>query len=753
MRELNLGNNMVSALQERLRDLQQRLQTRFRDFREQHPSIFRGLLYGGIGVAVLSCVLTIYCFTKFSALVDRRMTGGFKHSARIYAAVPEDITPAALALRSENDLTDEEPGLMASVFDGSRARRRVVTFEDIPKVLLNAVLSGEDRVFFKHPGINPKRIAGAFVFNMKKGNSSQGGSTITQQLARSLFLNRAPTLRRKVSEAFIALILEHRLTKEQIFAMYANEIYLGQRDSFAIHGFAEAAKSYFGKDLQDLTLSEAATLAGIIPAPNAYSPVQHPERATARRDLILRIMHDSKSISDAEYEEAKQAQLTIAPKVDPAEGHYLIDFVQEELRRDFPEETLMSGGLKVYTTVDIPLQKAALEAVAQGLILVEAELKKRKRKSDKSVPQAAPQAGLIALDPRTGEIKAMVGGTQYGATQFNRITQAMRQPGSIFKPIVYAAALETGRDGYSHFDLDPFDDEGPAPITPLTILLDEPTVFSSPTAPYRPKNFGGQFSGPVPLRTAFQRSLNIPTVSLAQAVGYNRVVAMARRLGLNPKIQAYPSVALGAFEVTPLEMAGAYTAFANGGKRTEPHAIRKVESENGEVLKTYETEWRTVLSPQLAYLMTHLMQGVVNYGTGGGVRARGFRLPAAGKTGTSRDGWFAGYTKNLLVITWVGYDDGHDLNLEGSRSALPIWVEFMKKAYQIHPVKDPKAMAFNPPPGIEVVNIDSATHRRGDPSCGESFYEAFLWGTAPKASCMDSVDPVLTSDLSVSASR
>ena len=518
--------------------------------------------------------------------------------------------------------------------------------------------------------------------------------------------------------------------------MYANEVYLGQRDSFAIHGFAEAAKAYFGKDIQDLTLSDAATLAGIIPAPNAYSPVQHPERATARRNLILRIMHESKDITDAEYEKAKQVELKISSSVDPAEGHYLVDYIQEELRRDFSEETLMAGGLKVYTTVDLPLQKAALDSVAHGLTLVEAELTKRTKKTDKPVQHAPPQAGLIALDPRTGEIKAMVGGTRYGASQYNRITQALRQPGSIFKPIVYAAALETASTGFP-LDIDPNDDEGAALITPLTMLLDEPTEFSSPGGVYAPKDYGDQYSGPVMLRTAFQRSLNIPAVALARSIGYERVVAMARRLGLNPQIRAYPSVALGAFEVTPIEMAGAYTAFANGGRRVKPHAIRKIASDDDRVLKTYQSEPKNVLSPQLAYQMTHLMEGVLNYGTGAGVRARGFLLPAAGKTGTSRDGWFAGYTKDLLVITWVGFDDGQDLNLEGARSALPIWTEFMKKAYAIHPVPDLAAMRFSPPSGIEFVRIDSATRLRGDPSCGDSFDEAFINGTAPTASCMD----------------
>jgi penicillin-binding protein 1B len=688
------------------------------------------ILFATLGVAVLCAMFTIYWYTRFSITVSERLDGDFKNSARIYAAVPDDIPPTALALRNASaSESEDEPGLMTNFFDADRARQRIVEFDGLPRMLVRAVLAGEDRTFFHHYGLSPKRIVAAFVFDMKQGETAQGASTITQQLARTLFLTREPTLRRKLSEAMIALILERRLTKEQIFTMYSNEVYLGQRESFAIHGFGEAAMAYFGKDLQDLTLAEAATLAGIIPAPNAYSPVQHPERAIARRALILRTLHDTDEISDAEYKEADKAAMKIAPSLDSTEGHYLVDFIREELRHDFSETALLTDGMKVQTTVDIPLQRAAMEAVAHGVAAVEAELAKRKRPA-----HPAPQAGLIALDPRTGEIKAMVGGTRYGESQYNRITAAMRQPGSIFKPIVYAAALETAQD-LSRFDLNPGQDEGAEYITPASLIIDEPTEFGSPGQVYIPKNYGGQYLGPVALRTAFQRSLNVPAVRVARAIGYDRVVRMARRLGLNPQIRAYPSVALGAFEVTPIEMAGAYTAFANGGRRVEPHAIRRVTTDIGLDLKTYDAKPTSVISPQLAYVMTHLMEGVLNYGTGAGVRARGFTLPAAGKTGTSRDGWFVGYTKDLLVIAWVGFDDGQDLNLEGARSALPIWAEFMKKAYQIHPVRDMSTMNFIPPTGIEFANIDIATLARGDASCGESFDEAFFYGTAPSAYC------------------
>jgi len=513
--------------------------------------------------------------------------------------------------------------------------------------------------------------------------------------------------------------------------MYANEVYLGHRDTFAIHGFAEASRAYFGKELRDLTLAESATLAGIIPAPNAYSPVNHPDRAIARRDLILKIMADAGDITNAQYLEAKRSPLNVAANVDPTEGQYLVDYIRDQLLKDFSEDTLMTGNLRVQTTVDLRLQAIASDAVRKGLDNVNAQLAKR---SGGKGP--TPQAGLIALDPKTGEIKAMVGGTEYGATQYNRMTRAFRQPGSIFKPFVYAAALETALEGFST-DFIPDDEETSARISPITTLMDEPTVFYSKARSWAPQNFGGEYHGLVTLREAFQHSLNIPTVLLAERIGYDRVVSLARRMGLNPQIRSYPSVALGAFEVTPLEIAGAYTAFANGGQRTEPHAVRSVTSPDGRTLRTYPPQQQTVLSPQVAYVMTHLMEEVMNQGTGAGVRGRGFRLPAAGKTGTSRDGWFAGYTKDLLVIAWVGFDDGHDLNIEGARSALPIWAEFMKKAYDLYPARKIAEMYFQPPSGVEMVRIDAATLLRGDDSCGESFVEAFLPGTAPEGSCLD----------------
>jgi len=680
--------------------------------------VFKILLSMFLVFSIVSSAVVVHYYNRYARIIDLKLSRQvFRDSAKIYTVSPKLVT---------------------NLSDASRAKRRLVEFKDIPKVLVDAVTAGEDKSFFSHHGLDPIRIAGAFVSNLAETHRLQGGSTITQQLARNFFLTAEPTWRRKMSEAFIAVILEMRLTKEQIFTMYANEVYLGQRGSFAIHGFGEGSTAQFGKDLSELTLPEAATLAGIIPAPNAYSPSKHPDRATARRNLILKAMRKTGAITTENYEKATQAEMGIfRVKADATDAPYLVDFIREELLKDYSEEELMNGGLSVYTTLDSDLQKAAVEAVAHGLAFVEEQFDARKKKNTRE-DRPRPQAGLIALNSHTGEIKAMVGGTDYAASQYNRITQAFRQPGSIFKPFVYAAALETPYDVSSEADdtsadaIQSLDDRF---ITPLTTVMDAPKVFFYGSGTYEPNNYKHEYRGLVTVRTALQHSLNLATIRVAERIGYNRVATLAKRLGLNAKIQGYPSVALGAFEVTPIELAGAYTAFANEGRRIQPHALLRVAAADGKELKTYKYEPREVLRPQIAYLMTHLMEGVIDHGTGAGVRARGFNLPAAGKTGTSRDGWFAGYTKDLLVIAWVGFDDNRDLNLEGARSALPIWTEFMLKAYQLYPVRDATRMSFKPPPGIEIVSIDADTLMRATPFCQNTFQEAFIVGTAPTAYC------------------
>ena len=652
--------------------------------------------------------------------------------------------------------------LVTNLSDQTREKRRIVEYNDLPKVLVDAVTAAEDQHFFTHFGIDPVRLIGAFVQSVRASTRVAGTSTLTQQLARNFFLTPDRSIRRKAAEVFISFLLEQRLTKQQILTMYANEVYMGQRGSFSINGFGEAAPAYFGKDLAGLTLPEAATLAAIIPAPNGrYSPVKHADEVKRRRNNVLTAMHSMGSITDKEYEDAKNADIKVAPiKVDSSDAPYLVDFVREELLKDFSEDDITSSNLRVYTSIDPVLQKAAVEAVQNGLKFVQTQIAQRKHsKEEENLP--GPQAALIALDPHTGEIKAMVGGADYGTSQYNRITQASRQPGSIFKPIVYAAAFETAFDkdkppdappspdattsGTPSANPEPVSADAPQPdlrrqavITPITTLMDEPTTFVYEGGrTYEPNNYHQEYRGVVTARDALQHSLNVPTIKIAESIGYDRVAAMAKRLGLNAKIKGYPSVALGAFEVTPIEMAGAYTAFANEGRRLEPHALLRVTSADRNTLRAYKYEPKDVMRPDLAYLMTYLMEGVINNGTAAGpqgVRGRGFTLPAAGKTGTSRDGWFAGYTKDFLAIAWVGYDDNRDLNLEGARSALPIWTEFMMKATQLYP-PDPDKMYFSAPSGVEIARIDPESLLLANPSCPTTFEEAFIAGTAPTSYC------------------
>ena len=680
--------------------------------------VFRILVSVLVVFLIVSSAVVTHYYQRYARIIDLKLSRQvFQHTAKIYAASPKLVT---------------------SLSGASRAKRRLVAFKDIPKVLVDAVTAGEDQGFFRHHGLSPIRMVGAFVSNLDETNRLQGGSTITQQLARNFFLTAEPTWRRKMAEALIAVILERRLSKEDIFTMYANEVYLGQRGSFAIHGFGEGATAQFGKDLSELTLPEAATLAGMIPAPNAYSLSRHPDRATVRRNLILRAMLQMGAINAEDYEKAKQSRLeTIKLTTDTTDAPYLIDFIHEELLKDYSEEELMNDGLNVYSTLDPDLQRAAVEAVAKGLTFVETQFAARDKKRKNPDRRPLPQAGLIALNPHTGEIRAMVGGTDYAASQYNRITNAFRQPGSVFKPFVYAAALETPYDTNSETT----DIAGPSTqsldngfITLLTTIMDAPKMFVYDGRTYEPNNYRREYRGLVTVRAALQRSLNVATIRVAERIGYDRVAALAKRMGLNAKIKGYPSMALGAFEVTPLELAGAFSAFANNGKRIEPHAILRVEAADGKELRSYIYEPHQVLRPEIAYLVTHMMEGVIDRGTGAGVRARGFKLPAAGKTGTSRDGWFAGYTKDLLVIAWVGFDDNRDLGLEGARSALPIWTEFMLKAYALYPVGG-FPMAFIPPLGIEFVSIDPESLMLATPSCQNKFEEAFIAGTAPTAYC------------------
>jgi penicillin-binding protein 1B len=627
-----------------------------------------------------------------------------------------------------------EPLLITNLFDKSRQKRRLIQYQDVPKALRDAVLAIEDRRFFEHSGFDPIGIVRAAIVDVLRWERSQGASTITQQVVRNFWLTPERRWVRKLKEIYMSTILETRLTKEQIFTLYANDAYLGQRASFSINGFGEAATAYFNKDIKNLTIPEAALIAGIIQSPNRFNPVRHAERALQRRNVVLQAMLETGSIGKEQYQQAIKAPLNIAPpNADASDAPYFVDLVKDRMMEKYPEKDLLTQQYRIFTTLDLELQRIAYQAVREGAQRVDEALAKRRQRKVKlkkgekpppiSIePKDRVQACLIALDPHTGEIRALVGGRDYGTSQLNRITMAKRQPGSIFKPFVAAASLNTALDGAEQV------------ITPSTIVDDSPTVFEFDDQAYEPNNYGEKFYGPVTLRKTLNKSLNVATVKIAEITGLRKIVALARQAGMNDRLLATPALALGAYEVTPLEISGAFTIFANGGVRVEPCFIRSVKDTRGKFIEKPELKIKPVLDPRIAYVMTNLMEGVINRGTAARVRALGFNLPAAGKTGTSHDGWFAGYTSGLLCIVWVGFDDNRELNLDGAASALPIWTEFMKKSAALQPWL--ANVPFLPPAeGIRTVSIDENTGLLASSDCPNVIQENYVAGSEPQQAC------------------
>jgi len=631
-----------------------------------------------------------------------------------------------VSLRDNTERTyyDLEPELITNLFNHNRERRRLVRFEDIPAHLVNAILAAEDKRFFQHAGFDPIRVLKAGWVTFVLRDRLEGASTLSMQLAGDVWLDRSQrTYRRKAAEVLITLHLERKLTKEQIFEYYANQIYLGRVGTFDIHGYGQAAQAYFEKEIGELTLPEAALLAGLPQAPSRYNPFRNPERAKARRNLVLGLMLESELITETEYAEAGDAPLDVRMGgTEVGDAPYFVDLVNGWLREQFPEHDFQNGADRVYTTLDMNLQREAVEAVRVGMEEIDKLVAARGRTPERGWPEV--QAVLVALDPRTGAVKALVGGRSYAGSQLNRAV-AHRQPGSVFKPFVFAAALGTGVDG------------GSLTMTNQFRILDEPTTFWYDDKPYEPHNYKDHTYGWVTLREALTRSLNIPTVMVAEKVGYDKVVEVAHRAGLNMDIMPTPSVALGSYEVTPLEIAGAYTMFANQGEVSRPHFIRMIRERDGETLFAAEPVRSLALDPRVAYLMVNLMEHVIQSGTGIRVRLTGFDKPAAGKTGTSHDGWFAGFTSELLCVVWVGYDDNRELELEGAQSALPIWTEFMKRSTAYREYREPKPFAA--PDGIVTAEIDPETGKLAGTGCGtDPVSEVFIAGTQPVELCSGS---------------
>ena len=614
-----------------------------------------------------------------------------------------------------------EPELVTYLYDESREKRRFIKYEELPDHLVKAVLAIEDRRFFSHPGLDPLRIVGAAIKNVRAESYIQGGSTITQQLVKNFFLTPERTIRRKAQEAMIAFILERSAAKQEILELYLNEIYLGQTGSFSINGMGEAARMYFHKDVANVSLPEAALLAGMIQSPNPYNPQRHPKRATERRNIVLRAMAEAGFIDDKTCSQAMGEPIKIEESGKGEEAPYFVDLVKTQLKERGKHaeryQSLTTENLSIYTSLDLNLQAIAQEALQTGLEQVDKMVKR------KDHPPA--QGALIALEPKTGAVVALVGGRSYGASQYNRATTAKRQPGSTFKPFVYLTAFEAT-----------FDDPSLPPITPATVVDDVPAVFFYENKEYIPENYEGEYGGRVTLRRALSRSHNVATVKVAEMVGFNRIADMwSKRLKINDNVKPYPAVSLGAFEVTPLEMATAYNILANGGLKVAPVTVLKVTDQGGRTIdRDRVKELERPVHEESVFLVTSILHSVFTEGTAAGAHAMGFKLEAAGKTGTTndmRDAWFAGFTPDLLCVVWVGFDDNSPLNLSGARAALPIWVDFMKNALE---GVEPTPFEV-PSENIVFFEIDKTNGLLANPNCPKTTQEAFIAGTQPHERC------------------
>ena len=603
----------------------------------------------------------------------------------------------------------ETPMITALVATG-REKRRDVPLSQIPPHMVKAVLAIEDRRFYDHPGIDPIAIVGA-VFNYAFGDKSymRGASTLTQQLVKNTFLTQERTSKRKLQEWIMSVALERRLNKDKVLELYLNDVWLGQRGSFAVHGVPEASRLFFGKDIANVSLAEAATIAGVIQSPPRHSPFNNPEKSRERRNVVLKAMAASGFITEDAATRASREPLVVAARSLENEAPYFVDYIGQELQDKYK----VTGAVDVYTTLDMHLQKLAQDAVREGLDKVDEILLKRKRQR--------AQAALVAVDPRTGEILALVGGRSYNQTQFNRALNANRQPGSVFKPFVYLAAFERAIQ------------ESRTDITAATVVLDEPTTWEFNEQTWAPANYDGQYEGPITLRRALALSRNIVTIKVAETAGYDEVAGLWKRVGAGTPPRPYPSIALGVFEATPLQVAAAYTVFANGGNIRPLKPITKILRDGKPAAQVETAPVRNVARPDTTFIVTNMMRSVINEGTGAGARAAGFVHDAAGKSGTTndlRDAWFVGFTPELLTVVWVGLDDNNPVGLTGTQAALPIWSTFMIRAMAGRPNTQ-----FQTPDGISFVDIDRDTGKLATASCPRVFREAFIQGTEPAEIC------------------
>jgi len=607
-----------------------------------------------------------------------------------------------------------EPELLSLVFGRQQQERMIIPLAEAPKVLVNAVLAAEDARFYRHAGIDPFAVLRAAFTNVKSGRIVQGGSTITQQTVKNLYLSQERTWWRKIREALMSVILDSRYSKDRILEVYLNAVYLGQRGSVSICGVQAASRYFFGRNVSDLSLAEAATLAGLIRNPGGYNPFTHPDRAVERRNAVLDAMLDLGFADKAAVVRAKAEPLRVASGgAGFAQAPYVVDFVRSQLAELYSDRVLAENGLEIYTTIDTLVQASAEEALERGLGRLEADVPFiRRQKSRRRL-----QGCVIVTDPRSGAILALVGGRDYQDSQFNRATQAHRQPGSCFKPFVYLAAFQAamaGKDGG---------------LTPASILDDSPFELVSGGRTWRPANYDGMFQGPLSARAALEESRNVPTARAAQSVGISHVIATAKACGFTENFAPLPSLALGAQEVTPLELATAYGTLATLGINVPARILDDVEVRDGRKLEKRVREARGAVVPVAAYLVDDVLRGVLIRGTAASASALGFRGDAAGKTGTTddtRDAWFVGFTPEILALVWVGYDDNAKTGLTGAAGALPIWVDLM-----MHAQHRWAGSTFPEPPGVLRVEVDPESGELAVPGCPQRAEEVFAAGTEP----------------------
>lgn len=611
-----------------------------------------------------------------------------------------------------------EPQLIASVYDKHMEDRSFIKLEKIPRELVQGVILIEDERFYSHFGVDPIGLARAMLVNLMHGGWVQGGSTLTQQLVKNYFLHQRKTLFRKFNEMLMALIMEFRYTKNEILEAYFNEVYFGQRGAASIAGVGEGARFYFSKNVEQLLPHESALLAALVKSPGLYSPFKSPDRARERRNLILTRLLENKVITQKQFEESARHSLPQATGFQKnTNAPHFVEFVKKQLEENYPREVLAGEGLRIFTTLDMFRQRAAEKVLQSWLNRLEndrAPLKKN------ATAGKTLEAALIALQPGTGFVQAYVGGRDFGKNMFDHVSQAKRQPGSTFKPFVFAAALLEAVDGQ-------------IPFTPATIIPDHAIHFATPQGRWSPKNYDHKFHGNVRLRVALENSYNVATTWLANEIGLEKVVHLAHNAGIGAELKAYPALGLGTFEVTPLELAQAYTVFANQGVRSQVMVIRRVVTRDGEVLEKKSFATERVMSREVAYLMSRMLNGVLDRGTAQSARARGFYKLAAGKTGTTsdeRDAWFVGYTPDHLSLVWTGYDDNSKTGLTGASGALPIWTDYMKAVTEGRDHGD-----FLGGENVARVLIDKESGLLYDSDCEEPIEEYFIAGTEPDRHC------------------